>query len=808
MSQSDWREETQIRLKKNPIYLALSKKCEEDPAGNQVLSLVDDACFYAYQKTKSILMHMGQFTLHDGDHLFRVLSLMARLLGQENIEKLSVPELMLLILSAFFHDIGMAPEEKEVLAWKKVWDERPEFNNEQEEHEYRNFLQFYMARISQKNQIEYLINQGKNSEAELLKSYLITEYIRITHAARAKNIIAADWINKIMYQDTDITVEFASICFSHNEDAFSLFELDKNYLCGQGVYANFQLVAVVLRLADLLDFDAKRTPTVLFSHLFVRHPVSLKEWSKHRSIEGWDIGENRIQFHAKCNHPAIEASIHSFCDVIDKELSACNNILSEINSANIFRSPILIKIPFKVDRTKVETKKDINGNFLYLYRGETQFNLSKNQVIDLLMGTKLYGNPQVALRELIQNSIDACLLRKALENKWGNLYEPEILVKYSSEEGDDVLEVIDNGIGMDQNIIEFYYAKMGSSFYNSAEFYDLKYQTKADFTPTSRFGIGVLSCFMVADSISVDTRKVYGPHDSSEPMNITIEGRDSIFWIKNGKRETPGTSTKLYLRKGRNPWDRMSEENFIQSVETVIPNPPVNISIKTDKHSSVRGRESFKSIKAESLKNHSWDAHENIREFKITFDDKDKGFIGEAIVAILESHGEPVDKINMTSRSVEIDGENFSLEKSMRMSGNEIATNATSITIDEDGRVQESTNDSTLCKSRSMVSLHGIEIPTTLFPEYWLIQNNQVKLSWAFPMLIVLDVCGNMDLDLNSPRTQIIMSDKWLKFEKALAESMCEGLKAEVTAEYWDKLKKIFIENTKNEIFINVVNRL
>ena len=82
-----------------------------------------------------------------------------------------------------------------------------------------------------------------------------------------------------------------------------------------------------MRLADILDFDAKRTPPILYSHLYVRHPVSIKEWNKHRAIENWEINPELIQFSAKCTHPAIEASIHEFCDLIDHELSVCNNII-------------------------------------------------------------------------------------------------------------------------------------------------------------------------------------------------------------------------------------------------------------------------------------------------------------------------------------------------------------------------------------------------------------------------------------------------------------------------------------------------
>lgn len=808
MNNDDWRAETQVRLNKSVIFLALQKKCKDDPAGNQILELVDEATFYAYQRTKTILIHMGEFTLHDGDHLFRVLMLMGKLLSPEKLEELTVPELMLLILSAFFHDIGMAPEEKDVLSWKKVWDYSPEIDDEIDKSEYEKFQRHYLARPEQQSKLEEFISQGDNSSADLIKNYLIADYIRTTHAERARSIIEKDWLERIKYRDTDLTVEFASICFSHNEDPFSILNLDQNYLCGPEIYTNLQLVAVILRLSDLLDFDAKRTPSILYSHLFVRHPISIKEWNKHRSIEAWTINDKLIQYHAKCNHPAIEASIHGFCDVIDKELSACNNIITSINDFSQSKGKNnAIKIPFKVDRSKIETKKGIDGKPKYLYR-ETQFNLSKNQVIDLLMGTKLYGDPEVALRELLQNSIDACLLRSALEKSWGTEYAPEIKIRYSTENNEDILEIIDNGTGMDQNIIDSYYSKVGSSFYKSSEFFDLKSQSNAQFTPTSRFGIGILSCFMVTDTLVVDTRRVYGPHDSSTPINLTIEGQESIFWIKSGERKTPGTSTKLFLRKNKNPWDRMDENEFIESVENVIPNPPFKIRIKTESHNKIKDENSFKEIKVETLKARSWDKNENVKEFNVEFSDQKKGFVGSAIIAILESHGIPTATIEMMSRSIEIEGDSYDLNKSIRAMGHEISESTTSITIDENGDIDSSDSYNILCESVSRLSLHGIEVPSTLFPKSWNMQRNQVKLDLPFPILLVVDICGNMDLDLNSSRTQIIMSDKWVKFEEMLSLEICSKIANSVTLEYWEELKKVLTNNTKNDIFIRSLNEV
>ncbi|HEY4312822.1 MAG TPA: ATP-binding protein [Pirellulales bacterium] len=805
----DWRSDTQSRLERSLLFTRLKTLSDTDPAGHAAVDLVQEAAHYACHRTKTIVRHMGEFTLHDGDHLFRVLHLMERIAQVDIIDKLSIPELLLLCVSAFLHDIGMAPDERTVIAWKKTWDVNPEVDDCDEE-EFHNFRRYCSARPEQEAQLAAFLEQGDNTAADLQKSYLISDYIRLTHSDRAKEIIQNDWMGKIRYRDVDLTVELAAICSSHNADPLTILEMDKHLLCGQDTFACLPLVAMLLRLSDLLDFDAKRTPEVLFSHLFVRHPVSLKEWNKHRAVEAWQIGPESIVFHAKCKHPAIEASVHDFCDLIDNELGACSNVAVQLN--NISRDngrDILIRIPFKVDRSKIETQKNISGKPEYIYR-KTQFTLSKSQVIDLLMGTKLYGDPEVALRELIQNSIDACLLRAALEQSWGNSYIPEIVIRYSTGESGRVLTIADNGTGMDQHIIDTYYSQIGSSFYKSAEFYDMKSQSNAQFTPTSRFGIGILSCFMVADSMVVETRRVYAPHASSDPIELTIEGQESIFWIKPGSRKTPGTTTKLFLRKSKNPWEQMDEDSFISAVENVIPNPPFKITIEGQSKKRTRDQKSFRGLKASSLKDYSWERNPNVRELSFDFSDRKKGFVGSVIIALLEKRGSPVKSVEMRSRTVTIDDETYTLKKSIGISGKVIELHSSTITVDEDGDVEQSETTSHLANSKSRVSLHGIEVPTTLFPEQWNVQNNQVRLAWPFPALLVIDVCGSLDLDLNSSRTQILQGDKWAKFEDALAFEICTKISLAVAKPYWTKLYKVLSDGSKSSRFLrclDVVNK-
>lgn len=192
------------------------------------------------------------------------------------------------------------------------------------------------------------------------------------------------------------------------------------------------------------------------------------------------------------------------------------------------------------------------------------------------------------------------------------------------------------------------------------------------------------------------------------------------------------------------------------------------------------------------MKNYSWNKNENIRFIEISIDREDIGILGSATVAILESHGKPVKKLELNSRDIEVEGETFTLERELKISINSIDESSKSITINDDGNIRNDNSTRYLTKSKSRLSLHGIEVPTSLFPESWQMKNNQVKLNWPFPLILVVDICGDRDLDLNSPRTEIIISEKWTDFEEQLAYIVCQGIKNEVSTEYWSELMEIF----------------
>lgn len=797
------------RLSDSIIYKSLKRKCEifGDVVASQVLSVVHNVAGYACDRSKLIIKYMNEFTLHDDVHLFRLLKITEKLIPESTLEKLSAAELQVLLVSIFLHDIGMAPSEIEVRCWLKQWE--TDTPSQEELEEYNNFEQYRNAQIYLIEEINKLNFAEAYEKAHLIEQRIVTDYIRITHSQRAREIISNEWDGKLKFQDTDLTNEIAQICFSHTENALDLLNMESSYLCGESVYICFPFIGALLRLADILDFDGKRTPNVLFSHLVVKNPISIKEWNKHRSIDALTISNDKIIYSAKCSHPAIEATIRKFCDYIDDELKNCTLVLSQIyddiraEELDFYR----IKLPAQVDRSKIGAKKEIiTGKPIYTYR-ETQFNLNKNQIIDLLMGTKLYGNKDVALRELIQNSIDACLVRKALSESWGDKYEPKIEVELKTIKGEDYLIVNDNGIGMNQYIIDNYYSKIGSSYYKSQDFYKLKSDSKLDYNPISRFGIGILSCFMVSDNMEVNTRRVSGQYEFDESINISIEGYDSLFYVKRGKRKEPGTESILHLRK-ENPWSSLSREAFISSVKRTVPNPPFEIKVKTDKESITYDKEYFLLIEPETLKNYTWqDSDDNIKEIKIDLTDESIGIKGKVIVAILESSDTPKEKIEILSKTIEIDDESYELNLVINLDTNEIDKKATSINVDDEGGIRSSDSYTTLAKSNAFISINGIEYANKIFPSYS--NNSKAVLKWPLPILLVIDIGQKINLDLNSARNEIIYNENWISFERKLVTKILTSIKSEVNNTYWSQLKTVLKnKGIKDSIFLEVIDAI
>lgn len=163
-----------------------------------------------------------------------------------------------------------------------------------------------------------------------------------------------------------------------------------------------------------------------------------------------------------------------------------------------------------------------------------------------LVTHSLYSNKEIFLRELISNASDACdKLRYEAINDPG-LYEdaPHLEVRVSFDPTARTLTITDNGIGMSaQEAIDHLgtIAKSGTRDFVSK----LSGDQKADSQLIGQFGVGFYSGFIVADKITVESRRA--GMKTSEGVRW-ISGGTGDFEVETIERAQRGTSVTLHLR--------------------------------------------------------------------------------------------------------------------------------------------------------------------------------------------------------------------------------------------------------------------
>ena len=164
-----------------------------------------------------------------------------------------------------------------------------------------------------------------------------------------------------------------------------------------------------------------------------------------------------------------------------------------------------------------------------------------------LVTHSLYSNQEIFLRELISNASDACdkLRFEALNNT--ALYEdaPELQVRLSFDKAAKTLTITDNGIGMTaQEAIDHLgtIAKSGTKDFMSK----LSGDQKSDAQLIGQFGVGFYSGFIVAEKITVETRRAGAA--AAEGVRW-ISGGTGDFEVETINRAERGTSVILHLRE-------------------------------------------------------------------------------------------------------------------------------------------------------------------------------------------------------------------------------------------------------------------
>ncbi|OWA33275.1 HSP90 family protein [Saccharibacillus sp. O16] len=162
---------------------------------------------------------------------------------------------------------------------------------------------------------------------------------------------------------------------------------------------------------------------------------------------------------------------------------------------------------------------------------EYRFQVNLSGMIDIL-SNHLYSSPRVFLRELLQNATDAITARLDLDPA----HRGEVTVELAGSGAGATLLMQDNGIGLTEEDVHEFLAMIGhSSKRNGTELL-------GETSFIGRFGIGLLSCFMVSDEIVMLTQSAKG--GPSIEWRGKPDGTYSIRKLESSL--TPGT--KVYLR--------------------------------------------------------------------------------------------------------------------------------------------------------------------------------------------------------------------------------------------------------------------
>lgn len=555
------------------------------------------------QHNKQIIAQMRDYDTHDKEHSEKVLEIIEDILGQ-NMEKLTVYELLLLYMSAYLHDSAMALPDWEYKVLKAVegteeyHDNTLEFticNDYKPKHTYSEALRiieenkdklfcydtaknYVCAKPTEDKMTESLaefmqqyeefrngyitdLDKCKGSVSEYMDKsrWIRSEFIRQTHHIRAvENVESlkgkiADAIGGF-YAEKFIE-DLAAICRCHGENLESVFQLPDARKDWLGGTANIQFLAMMLRLGDVIHFDSKRAPRSLYAEKQITDAVSYKHWNAKFQELQYKVqntnGKVIICYQAYCEDPEMYYFIQDYMGWIDNEIDNYYVLKNrwEMNQSSE-NGQYCFNIE-KVDRTDIGYDKD-----QFVPDNDMKFVLNQSKILELLMGIQLYKDPFLCLREIYQNALDASKCMKAYNKKKGKT--ENLMIEFGIGEEDlhgkkeRYIYCLDHGTGMNAYIIKNYLLHIGNSYYRSKDFAKQNTDWGYDVKPTSQFGIGLLSGYMLADKIGITTIHY---EESGNALSFMMEGVNEHFYYTKPKRTEAeaigdhGTLVKLYLKE-------------------------------------------------------------------------------------------------------------------------------------------------------------------------------------------------------------------------------------------------------------------
>lgn len=546
----------------------LYRECEKQSSLQRLRSQWDFDRELIPKALQSIGNMFPHYSRHDQSHSNQILVNIERILGEERISKLSATDTWLLLEAAYWHDIGMVISHsaiEEALADSDfVYYVKSIAENKN--HELHGFAKNFNLDNA------FTSFSGVSNPIDALEQfrYLMAEWFRRAHSKRAEKITIDPWGQAgISSPRTELIPDrffslLGKICLMHGESFETTLEemkFKETGIANDDCHPRF--IACILRLGDLLDIEDNRFCPVMQSIVGENRPsLSKAHEDKHKSLKHFRLDSERIEIEAVCNE--IEGYIEQWrwLDYLEYELKQQMSHWSDISPSKEFGLlPTLGQI-----NLSIKGKELIN-------KGERpQFKLDQSRVMELLKGDNLYGRYD-AVREIIQNAIDATLIRIWLESKRnGDVIESspdgEFTKKYlgqypiqiefkrlsplgevNSGQIEWELCIQDSGIGIGLEDLKFI-SNVGSSSGNIRKQKIIE-EMPEWMRPSGVFGLGLQSLFMWTDQFEISTQSYFeqtGLNVTFHNPNNKNKGLIEIERVNIKQQETQKKGSKLSFR--------------------------------------------------------------------------------------------------------------------------------------------------------------------------------------------------------------------------------------------------------------------
>jgi hypothetical protein len=518
----------------------LQKYFEEKTPAQSHLRLLKSQWDFDQKLIPKALQNVGQlfphYSRHDQSHSDQILINIERLLGEDRVNLLSATDIWLLLESAYWHDIGMVVPHnalKDALESAEFQAFRRQIANDGGHELHKFAANFSGMDLSQ-------VFVGADSPLDAVEKFrlLMAEWFRRQHPSRSQKYVNDPWGEvglsspRTELIPNRLFLLLGSICAMHGatfEEVLHQLPYKAVGMSNDDCHPRF--VACLLRLGDLLDMDDNRFCPVMQRIAGENRPASSKAHEdKHRSIRDFRLDPDRIDISAVCD--SIDGYVEQWrwLDYLRSEMQC-----QMAKWRDIAPSPTLGLLP-----TLGEIRVDIAGRQLIAKSGKRpEFGLNTDRAMKLLRGENIYQRDD-AIRELLQNAVDATLLRAWLTSKSENMSiesgpgkksrdlfsrypiraRLESIDKPDPPIGDDQIKwtftIADQGVGISQDDLPYIMSVASSST-------NLKRQSTIDempewMRPSGTFGIGLQSVFMWTDVVRIKTKSIY----TNEALNIAL----------------------------------------------------------------------------------------------------------------------------------------------------------------------------------------------------------------------------------------------------------------------------------------------